>query len=306
MDKTVRLWHLSSKSFLKVFSHSNYVTCIQFNPADDRYFISGSLDAKVHIWSIPDRQVADWNVLHEMATAACYTPNGEGALVGSYKGSCCLYNTFVVTKSSNQSAKQEKKSHQKKITGFQFAPGSSSKVHIISADLRIQVIDCVGLVRKFKGRRGGKFQPKPKVQIEREKPSADTSHPDAVESIPCPQQDQSIPSETKYMNELFFIDLSLEAFDQSFHRTRTQTRPVLHQIADPKSMSFLNQIDLCCFFLRLDQIRSLNQIDLSCSASQAPEELPKKTKLFFAHAAENWDAEFYAKVNDDVYINIDS
>lgn len=37
---------------------------------------------------------------------------------------------------------------------------------------------------------------------------------------------------------------------------------------------------------------------------EAPEELPKKTKLFFAHAADNWDAEFYAKVNDDVYVNI--
>ncbi|KAI8007615.1 Hydroxyproline O-galactosyltransferase HPGT1 [Camellia lanceoleosa] len=71
-------------------------------------------------------------------------------------------------------------------------------------------------------------------------------------------------------------------------------------------MSFLNQIDLCCSYLRLDQIRSLNQMDLSYSASQAPEELPKKTKLFFAHAAENSDAEVYAKVNDDVYVNIDS
>ena len=37
---------------------------------------------------------------------------------------------------------------------------------------------------------------------------------------------------------------------------------------------------------------------------EAPEELPKKTKLFFAHAADNWDAEFYTKVNDDVYVNI--
>ena len=32
--------------------------------------------------------------------------------------------------------------------------------------------------------------------------------------------------------------------------------------------------------------------------------LPKKAKLFFAHAADKWDAEFYAKVNDDVYVNI--
>lgn len=97
------------------------VTCIQFNPVDDKYFISGSLDAKVRIWSIPDRQVVDWNDLHEMVTAACYTPDGQvhwnvvknafdiftnplwsfytmiyflkGALVGSYKGSCRLYNT---------------------------------------------------------------------------------------------------------------------------------------------------------------------------------------------------------------------
>ncbi|GFY83007.1 Galactosyltransferase family protein [Actinidia rufa] len=39
---------------------------------------------------------------------------------------------------------------------------------------------------------------------------------------------------------------------------------------------------------------------------EAPEELPKKTKLFFAHVSEKWDAEFYAKVNDDVYVNIDA
>lgn len=27
-------------------------------------------------------------------------------------------------------------------------------------------------------------------------------------------------------------------------------------------------------------------------------------KSFFIHAVENWDAEFYAKANDDVYVNI--
>lgn len=39
---------------------------------------------------------------------------------------------------------------------------------------------------------------------------------------------------------------------------------------------------------------------------EAPEEQSKKTKLFLIHAVERWDAEFYAKVNDDVYVNIDS
>lgn len=37
---------------------------------------------------------------------------------------------------------------------------------------------------------------------------------------------------------------------------------------------------------------------------EAPEELPKKMKSFFVHAVEKWDAEFYTKVNDDVYVNI--
>ncbi|XVF18917.1 hypothetical protein REPUB_Repub11eG0065000 [Reevesia pubescens] len=154
MDKTVRLWDLTSKSCLRMFSHSDYVTCIQFNPVDDRYFISGSLDAKVRIWSIPDRQVVDWNDLHEMVTAACYTPDGQGALVGSYKGSCRLYNTSenkLQPKSQINLQNKKKKSHQKKITGFQFAPGSSTEVIVTSADSRIRVVDGSDLIHKFKG-----------------------------------------------------------------------------------------------------------------------------------------------------------
>jgi hypothetical protein len=37
---------------------------------------------------------------------------------------------------------------------------------------------------------------------------------------------------------------------------------------------------------------------------EAPEERPRKMKSFFIHAVENWDADFYAKANDDVYVNI--
>ncbi|XP_052733588.1 uncharacterized protein LOC108339168 isoform X4 [Vigna angularis] len=134
MDKTVRLWHLSSKSCLKVFAHSDYVTCIQFNPADDRYFISGSLDAKVRIWSIPDRQVVDWTDLHEMVTAACYTPDGQGALVGTYKGSCHSYNTSenkLQQKSQINLQNRRKRSNHKKITGFQEVHQKSSSLLLI-------------------------------------------------------------------------------------------------------------------------------------------------------------------------------
>ncbi|WCJ32156.1 Transducin/WD40 repeat-like superfamily protein [Euphorbia peplus] len=161
MDKTVRLWHLSSKCCLKTFSHSDYVTCIQFNPVDDGYFISGSLDAKVRIWSISDHQVVDWSDLHEMVTAACYSPDGQGALVGTYKGTCRLYSTSenkLQQKSQINLQNKKKKPHLKKITGFQFARGSSSEVLITSADSRIRVIDGVDLVHKFKGFRNTNSQ----------------------------------------------------------------------------------------------------------------------------------------------------
>lgn len=53
------------------------VTCIQFNPTNDDYFISGSLDKKVRMWSIPSRKVVDWSDIHDMITAVCYYPDGQ-------------------------------------------------------------------------------------------------------------------------------------------------------------------------------------------------------------------------------------
>ncbi|EES05484.2 WD repeat-containing protein 44 isoform X2 [Sorghum bicolor] len=161
MDKTVRLWHMSSTYCLKTFSHTDYVTCVQFNPVDDRYFISGSLDEKVRIWSIPNREIVDWVDLHEMVTAACYTPDGKGALVGSHKGSCHLYDTsddMLCYKTQIDLQNKRRKSSQKKITGFQFVPGDSSVVIITSADSRIRVLDGFELVHRFKGFRNTSSQ----------------------------------------------------------------------------------------------------------------------------------------------------
>ncbi|CAN1293464.1 WD repeat-containing protein 44 [Linum perenne] len=91
MDKTVRLWHLSSKTCLKIFSHSDYENKLQQK---------------------------------------------------------CQINL----------QNKKKKSHLKKITGFQFVPGSSSEVLITSADSRIRVIDRTDLVHKFKGFRNTNSQ----------------------------------------------------------------------------------------------------------------------------------------------------
>ncbi|GJZ49868.1 heterogeneous nuclear ribonucleoprotein Q-like protein [Tanacetum coccineum] len=65
------------------------VTCIHFNPADDDYFISGSLDAKVRIWNILDWHVVDWLDLLEMVTDVGYSNDGKVSVVHT----CRFYNT---------------------------------------------------------------------------------------------------------------------------------------------------------------------------------------------------------------------
>lgn len=53
------------------------VTCVQFNPVDDNYFISGSIDGKIRIWGIPCCQVVDWSDIRDIVTAVCYRPDGQ-------------------------------------------------------------------------------------------------------------------------------------------------------------------------------------------------------------------------------------
>lgn len=60
-----------------LFLQLTAVTCVQFNPVDDNYFVSGSIDGKVRIWAIPGCQVVDWTDIREMASAVCYRLDGQ-------------------------------------------------------------------------------------------------------------------------------------------------------------------------------------------------------------------------------------
>lgn len=55
----------------------NAVTCVQFNPADEHYFVSGSIDGIVRVWEIPGSHVVDWTDSKEIVTAVCYRPDGK-------------------------------------------------------------------------------------------------------------------------------------------------------------------------------------------------------------------------------------
>ncbi|KAL0451156.1 UNVERIFIED_CONTAM: WD repeat-containing protein 44 [Sesamum latifolium] len=171
MDKTVRMWDMEKKSCLKTFAHNDFVTCIQFNPADEDYFISGSLDAKVRIWNIPKRKVVDWTDLPEMVTAASYTPDGQGAIIGSLQGTCRLYSIEGSRLDHKMDIQTKKKSQGKKfptfqspakkdpglqaqagkITGFQFTPWNPAEVLITATDNRLGIYNGPDLIQKFRG-----------------------------------------------------------------------------------------------------------------------------------------------------------
>lgn len=53
------------------------MTSVAFNPVDDNYFISGSIDGKVRIWEVVRCQVVDYTDIREIVTAACYRPDGK-------------------------------------------------------------------------------------------------------------------------------------------------------------------------------------------------------------------------------------
>jgi WD40 repeat protein len=147
---------------LRVFSHTDFVTSIQFHPIDDKYFLSGSLDEKVRLWSIPEQTVVDWVNIHEMVTAVCFSPDGKKAVIGSYKGKCRFYsvegNQFEYITQMGVKNTRGKNSRGKKITGLQYMPGVDRFLLVTSNDSRIRMYDGFTLCCKYKGHRNANSQ----------------------------------------------------------------------------------------------------------------------------------------------------
>lgn len=128
------------------------MTSVAFNPVDDNYFISGSIDGKVRIWEVRRCQVVDYTDIREIVSAVCYCPDGKGGIVGTMTGNCRFYDI-----KDNQLYQQnqiclqgKKKLPGKRITGFQFSPSDPSKVIVTSADSLVRVLCGENVVGKFK------------------------------------------------------------------------------------------------------------------------------------------------------------
>ncbi|RLM75447.1 WD repeat-containing protein 44-like [Panicum miliaceum] len=151
-DKTVRLWKPGCDCCLAVFKHKDYVTCVQFNPLDERYFISGSLDGKVRIWDVLDRRVTDWADTRNIVTALSYQPDGKGFIVGTIAGACRFYNQSgeSIQLEREVFVQGKKKSAARRINSLKLCTSDSNRIIIASADSKIRVADG-DMVKKFEG-----------------------------------------------------------------------------------------------------------------------------------------------------------
>ncbi|KAL7596600.1 hypothetical protein Lser_V15G30248 [Lactuca serriola] len=159
VDKTVRMWKIGYDECLKVFTHNNYVTCVEFNPVDENYVITGSIDGKIRIWEASRSQVIDWIEIRDLVTAICYYANGKGCIVGTLDGNCSFYD--IIDKRLHLDAQicvMSKKKWPRRITGFQFCPTDARKVIVSSADSQIRVLCGINVVGKFKGNRSSGSQ----------------------------------------------------------------------------------------------------------------------------------------------------
>ncbi|ESW32198.1 hypothetical protein PHAVU_002G301700 [Phaseolus vulgaris] len=155
VDKTVRLWHVGIDRCLRVFSHNNYVTCVNFNPINDNFFISGSIDGKVRIWEVVHCKVSDYIDIREIVTAVCFRPDGKGTIVGTMAGNCRFYNIQDnhLQLDAQLCLRGKKKTSGKRITGVQFSPTDPSKLLVASADSHVCILSGVDIIYKFKGLR---------------------------------------------------------------------------------------------------------------------------------------------------------
>ena len=161
MDKTVRLWHVSRDENLCTFKHSDYVPAIQFHPTDDRFFLAGSLDSRLRLWSIPDKTVAFLVSVPEMITSVAFTPDGKTCIAGTLGGLCVFYDTEGLKWQSQLHVKSTRGQNAKgsKITGIQathWPPGSEGeevKLLISSNDSRLRIYNLKDktLEMKFRG-----------------------------------------------------------------------------------------------------------------------------------------------------------
>jgi WD repeat-containing protein 44 len=168
-DKTVRLWHPSQPTCLRVFQHDRTVTSVAFHPTDDRFFLSGSFDAILRLWDITRTSIIHSSPMAGIITAVAFSPDGKVAICGSFDGICIFLNTTRLTERSRICIQSFGSNSRVsfKITGLQTMVSSDSidptrqaKLMITTNDSRVRIYNLAdhGLEHKLEGIRSQSSQ----------------------------------------------------------------------------------------------------------------------------------------------------
>lgn len=132
---------------------------------DDRFFLSGSLDCKVRLWSIPEKRVAFWNEIPtgNMVTAVGFTLDGRTACVGANTGDLFFFETQGLKYTTQILVKKKHSKKGRKITGIEPMPNmllGEERVLVTTNDSRIWIINMKdkSLVHKYKGIQNNSMQ----------------------------------------------------------------------------------------------------------------------------------------------------
>lgn len=163
IDKSVRLWHMTSDECLRVFWHHDFVTSVCWHPTDANRFVTGSIDGKVRVWSVSDTRVAAVAALQQdMVTAVTFSSDGKRVIAGSIRGKCRFYehtetklDYIAQVDVRNQ---RGPKASGKKVTGVLTLPGQPDSVLITSNDSRIRLFQGYIQECKYKGNRNSTTQ----------------------------------------------------------------------------------------------------------------------------------------------------
>jgi len=169
LDKSIRLFHPSRPECLLNIAHSEPVLSLCFHPRDDRFFLAGSRDTKLRLWSIPDKFVAFVAHVNEVITSVSFTPDGKTAVAGTVKGECYFFDvggeTGLRKREDGEGGKLEVRSKMGKnakgsrVNGIvpiqDGSPQQNNNVKLLisSADSRIRLYNFKdkSLEAKFKG-----------------------------------------------------------------------------------------------------------------------------------------------------------
>ncbi|OAD02567.1 hypothetical protein MUCCIDRAFT_82957 [Mucor lusitanicus CBS 277.49] len=139
-------------------SWSKAITSVKFHPKDDRFFLSGSFDCRVRLWSIPEKRVAFWNEIPagNMITAVGFTLDGRTACVGANTGDVFFFETQGLKYNTQILVKNHHHKRGKKVTGIEPMPGmplGEERILVTTTDSRVWIINMKdkSFVYKYKG-----------------------------------------------------------------------------------------------------------------------------------------------------------